>query len=104
MYDMAEGITKQQDLRTRLDYVSAELVQMRDLFHNLQHSSDADAMMLYMRLRAGEDVTHLLGAGIPISNRYVCSSRVRELEMLTIVEENQDMDMRTNLIYGHKLR
>jgi hypothetical protein len=76
MYDMAEGVTKQQDLRTRLDYVCAELVQMRDLFSSLQHSSDADAMMLYMRLRAGEDVTRLVKAGNSRSNRYVCLPRV----------------------------
>jgi hypothetical protein len=103
MYDITEGVTRQQDLRTRLDSVLVELVQMRDLFHGLQHSSDADAMMLFIRLRSGEDVTRLLRADIPRSNRYVCLSGFCELKTLTSAEENADLDMRTKLICDHKV-
>jgi hypothetical protein len=104
MYDIAEGVTRQQDLRTRLDSVLVELGQMRDLFYSVQHSSDADAMVLFMRIRSGEDVTRLVRAGMSRSNRYVCLSRTCEPFVLTSAEESENLDMRTSLICDHTMR
>jgi hypothetical protein len=104
MYDVAEGVTRQQDLRTRLDSVLVELDQMRDLFYRVQHSSDTDAMVLFMRIRSGEDLTRLVGAGIPRSIRYVCLSRTCEPFMLTSTEESENLVMRTSLICDHTTR
>jgi hypothetical protein len=104
MYDVAEGVTRQQDLRARLDSVLVELDQMRDLFYSVQHSSDTDAMVLFMRIRSGEDVTRLVGAGIPRSIRYVCFSRSCEPFILTSAEESENLDMRTSTICDHTTR
>jgi hypothetical protein len=70
IYDAAEGVSRQQDLRTRLHSVEAELGQTKGFIHNLQHSSNRDAATLLKRLRLGEDVAELANTAIPHSVRY----------------------------------
>jgi hypothetical protein len=59
VYDAAEGISRQQDLRSRLQSVEAELGQTKHFIHSLQHSSNRDAATLLKRLRLGEGVARL---------------------------------------------
>lgn len=70
IYDAAEGVSRQQDLRTRLHSVEAELGQTKGFIHNLQHSSNRDAATLLKRLRLGEDVAELANTATPRSARY----------------------------------
>lgn len=72
IYDAAEGVSRQQDLRTRLHSVETELGQTRSFIHNLQHSSNGDAAVLLIRLRLGEDVAELVNTGERRSARYYC--------------------------------
>ena len=68
IYDAAEGVSRQQDLRTRLHSAEAELGQARGFIHDLQHSSTEEAALLLTRLRLGEDVAKLANTG---QRRYV---------------------------------
>ena len=72
IYDVAEGVSRQQDLRTRLQSAHAELGQTKGFIHTLQHSSDtdADALILFERLRSGEDMAQLVDIGMRVSQRY----------------------------------
>jgi len=68
-YDIEEGLTSQQDLRTRLSSAQEELAQMKSLVHELRYTSDTCAVQLLSRLRMGEEVAWLLDAGQQYSNR-----------------------------------
>jgi len=72
IYDAAEGVSRQQDLRARLNSVEAELGQTRGFIRNLQHSSYGDATVLLTRLRLGEDVAGLTGTEARQPVRYYC--------------------------------
>ena len=70
IYDTAEGVSRQQDLRTGLHSAEAELGQARGFIHSLQHSSTENAALLLTRLRLGEDVAELANKGGRSSVRY----------------------------------
>ena len=84
IYDAAEGVSRQQDLRTRLHSVEAELGQTRSFIHNLQHSSNGDAAVLLTRLRLGEDVAELVNTGERRSARYYCFLPIYQPMILTL--------------------
>jgi hypothetical protein len=88
IYDAAEGVSRQQDLRIRLQSVEAELGQTRGFIHNLQHSSDEDAAALLTRLRLGEDVAKLANTGPRRSTRYYRSLEIYKLTILTFRGEH----------------
>lgn len=71
-YDVEEGVTRQQDLRTRLDSIHKELAQIKGLIHSLQYDSDANAAELLARLRMGEDIGRLANAETRYSNKHAC--------------------------------
>ena len=83
IYDAAEGVTRQQDLRTRLQSAEIELGQAREFIHNLQHSSIEDAALLLTRLRLGEDVAELANKGARRSVRYHRSLAIHRPVFLT---------------------
>lgn len=78
MYDVEEGITRLQDLRTRLDSARIELARMKCFIHSLQFSSDEDAAWLLVRLRMGDDLPQVASVEPPRSNEYVCFMRVNQ--------------------------
>lgn len=88
MYDIAEGVTRQQDLRTQLHSTHAELDWMNVFVHSLRHSSDDEAAMLLTRLRSGEDVAQLADTGAIRSNRYSRLSEIYRRRLLTLVGQN----------------
>lgn len=59
MFDVIEGVTWSENLRTRLSSAHLELAHMRSFIHNLQYGSDSDAASLLVRLRMGEDIAQL---------------------------------------------
>lgn len=61
MFDVREGVTWSQELRTRLSSAHLELAQMKSFIHNLQYSSDSDAAWMLVRLRMGDDIAQLAG-------------------------------------------
>lgn len=83
IYDAAEGVTRQQYLRTRLHSAETELEQAREFIHNLQHSSIEDASLLLTRLRLGEDVAELANKGARRSVRYHRSLAIQRSVFLT---------------------
>jgi len=76
MYDVQEGVTRLQDLRTQLSSAREELTRMKCLIDSLKFSSDADAAWLLVRLRMGYDVAQVVNTEISRSNEYVCFKRV----------------------------
>jgi len=75
-YDIEEGVTRQQDLRTRLSSVQEELNQMKTLVHQLRHGSVPHALQLLARLRTDETVARLVSAGEQHSTWYERSTKV----------------------------
>ena len=106
IYDAAEGVSRQQDLRTRLHSAEAELGQARGFIHNLQHSSIEDAALLLTRLRLGEDVAELVNKGARRSVRYDRSLEVHRPTFLTFQGGRLRHIIHTAMIMvcPHKLR
>lgn len=76
MYDVEEGITRLQDLRTRLSSAHEELTRMKCFIDSLKFSSDADAAWLLVRLRMGDDIAQVVSMEIPRPKEYVYFMRV----------------------------
>lgn len=76
MYDVQEGVTRLQDLRTQLSSAREELTHMKCLIDSLKFSSDADAAWLLVRLRMGDDIAQVVNTESPRSNEYVYFKRV----------------------------
>lgn len=106
IYDAAEGVSRQQDLRTRLHSAEAELRQARGFIHNLQHSSNEDAALLLTRLRLGEDVAELASKGARRSVRYHRSLEVLRPTFLTFQGGRLRHIIQTTItmVCPHKLR
>jgi len=68
MYDVGEGITRLQDLRTRLSSACEELTRMKRFIDSLKFSSDADAAWLLVRLSIGDNIARIVSMEIPRSN------------------------------------
>lgn len=56
MFDVKEGVTWSEYLRTRLSSAHLKLAQMESFIHNLQYGSDSEAALLLVRLRMREDI------------------------------------------------
>jgi hypothetical protein len=104
IYDAAEGISRQQDLRSRLQSVEAELGQTKHFIHSLQHSSNRDAATLLKRLRLGEDVARLANTARRPPVRYCPFLEVSQPTILTFEVGYLRRITRTSMIYPHKLR
>jgi hypothetical protein len=104
IYDAAEGVSRQQDLRTRLQSVEAELGQMRAFIHSLQHSSNRDAATLLRRLRLGEAVADLVNTTTPHSVRYLPFLLVYQPAILTFEGGHLRRITRMTMVHPHKLR
>lgn len=78
MYDVDEGITRLQDLRTRLSSVCEELARMKRFIDNLKFSSDADAAWLLVCLRTGGGIAQVASIEPPRSDEYVHLLRVHQ--------------------------
>jgi hypothetical protein len=76
MYDVEEGITRLQDLRTRLSSACEELARMKFFIDSLKFSSDADAAWLLVRLRMGGGIAQVASIESQRSNGYVRFMRV----------------------------
>jgi hypothetical protein len=76
MYDVGEGITRLQDLRTQLSSAREELTRMKCFIDSLTFSSDADAAWLLVCLRMGDDIAQFGSIESPRSNGYVRFTRV----------------------------
>jgi len=76
MYDVEEGITRLQDLRTQLSSACGELASMKHFIDTLKFSSDADAAWLLVRLRMGDDIAQVASIELPHSTEYVPRVRV----------------------------
>jgi hypothetical protein len=102
IYDAAEGVSRQQDLQTRLHSVEAGLGQTRGFIHNLQHSSNRDAAILLKRLRLGEDVAELANAATRRPVRYLPILKVYQPAMLTLEGGHLRLTTRMTTVCSHK--
>jgi hypothetical protein len=105
MYDFEEGTTRQKDLRNRLSSAQIELAQLKRFVHNLQYSSDADAVGLLVRLRMGEDIAELASAEPLRSEWCVCSTISYQFRAVKLTADKgcQSRNMLTVLIYRYNI-
>jgi hypothetical protein len=87
MYDVEEGMSRLQNLRSRLSSTQIELARTKYFVHSLRYSSDADAIGLLARLRMGEDIARLESAEPLHSKWYVRSTNVYQSVLVKLTAE-----------------
>lgn len=58
-YDMEEGMTRQEYLRSQLSDQANEMAQLETILYAMRHGTDEEATEVLARLRLGESVAQL---------------------------------------------